>query len=311
MGSAWPGGDSAGVADFRGSAAAGCSVLGNLALGVPVARKLHLGLAMTLMAFHRSAASAASLSVLVLLGGGCWLDPAGHGTDWLPPDETWLSLSELTNPRVLVQIEQNESDYLEWRNLAVTIEYDDPVGPRDQCPVLLSLGARIGEEDLLGRYGGWSAREGGERVCEAPSLAMRFDEAARVGDRVLHVGDESRTISAPIGDGLLRRRALLSAPPFGGFAVGDTVSVRWLPAADLDTALPTFEVVSAAGAVVATISGADLTHSGDALSFPVPPSLAGLGAGRLRLTRVTSSPGCDGACIVRTSHRVGMWLQVR
>ncbi len=255
--------------------------------------------------------SAVALVVLLLLGGGCWLDPAGHGTDSPPPDETWLSLSELTNPRVLVQIEQNESDYLERRNLAVTIEYDDPVGPRDKCPVLLSLGARIGEEALLGRYGGWSVRESGERVCEAPSLAMRFDEEARLGDRVLHVGDESRTVSVPIGDGLLRRRALLSAPPLGGFAVGDTVSVRWLPSADLDTELPTFEVMSAAGAVVATIPGAALTRSGDALSFTAPPSLAGLGAGRLRLTRATSSTGCDGACSVRSSYRVGLWLQVR
>lgn len=220
-------------------------------------------------------------------------------------------MSELTNPRVLVQIEQDEAEYLERRNLAVTVEYDDPVGQRDKCPVLWNLDVRIGEEDLWGRNGGWYAREDGARVCEAPSFAMRFDEEARLGDRVLHVGDESRTVSVPIGDGLLRRRAFLSAPALGGFAVGDTVSVRWLPAADLDTELPTFEVVSAAGSVVATIPGAALIRSGDALSFTVPPSLAGLGAGRLRLTRATSSTGCGGACSVRSSYRVGLWLQVQ
>lgn len=256
--------------------------------------------------------SSGAVWVFAFLGGGCWLEPASHGSDSPPPDEAWLSLSQLTNPRVQVQIEQDEGEFLERLRLAATIEYDDPVGPRGKCPVLWNLVARIGEEALVPwSYGGWRQQEGGGRSCELPSLSMRFEEEARLGDRVLHVADESRTFSAPIGDALRRRRAQVSATPSGGFGVGDQVTVRWLPETDLESQLPTFEVVSVDGEVVAAISSAAVTRAGDTLSFVVPPALSGLGAGRLRLTRVTSSPGCGGACVVRTSHRVGMWLQVR
>lgn len=245
-----------------------------------------------------------------VLGGGCELANQGSGSP--PADKDWRSFSELTNPRVLVQLEQDEVDYFAQMRLTAIIESDDPVGDGGTCPTLVDLRAFLGDEELLARgRGGWRTTESGERQCERPTLWMTFDEGARLGDRVLHVGNELSRISIPIGDGLTRRQAYLAAPPLRGYGVGEVVTVRWLSATDLDTQLPTFEVVTAAGTAVVSIPPSALTRSGDALSFVVPPSLAGLGVGRLRLAHVTSVAGCGGACVVRASYLTGLWLQIR
>lgn len=168
---------------------------------------------------------------LTLAAAGCTDDER----DDEPPQPHPMRLAEL--PELDIRIGYEHSPSADAPVLWIRIDYEDE--GLLVCPQLhASFAARLAAVDVPITERGSLRPMTGDYRCWKPVLELTISSELRTPNPQLVLGDDSFSLTIPLGDLLLPRSAVPAGSTGWSFRAGQVVTLEWSPATDL-AVLPT------------------------------------------------------------------------